>query len=103
MIIVKVQYTAKQEFVAKNRENISRVMDELRKLSNPGIKYSVYLLDDGKSFIHLALFDSEENKKIHNELQSFKQFTIELKANGLESPPKTEHLTLAGSSFDIFG
>ena len=103
MKIVRVQYTAKQEYVEQNKENISRVMDELRKLNNPGIKYSVFMLNDGKSFMHFAMFDSEENQKIHNNLDSFKRFTSELRANGLETQPISESLSLVDSSFDIFG
>ena len=102
MKIVRVQYTAKQEYVEQNKENISRVMDELRKLNNPGIKYSVFLLNDGKSFMHFALFDSEESQKIHNNLESFKRFSSELRANGLETQPVSESLALVGSSYDFF-
>lgn len=103
MKIVRVQYTAKQEYIEKNKENISRVMSELRKINNPGIKYSVYILEDGKTFMHFAIFDTEEDQKIHNGLESFKQFTSELKANGLETPPKSEVLSLVDSSYDFFG
>jgi len=102
MKIVKVQYTAKESFVEKNRENITRVMDELRSFSDPGIKYSVYLMNDVKSFMHLTLFENEEGQKILNSLESFQKFTTELKANGLETPPVAENPTLVGTSFDIF-
>ena len=102
MKIVRVQYTAKQEYVEKNRENILRVMGELRKLNNPGIKYSVYILDDGKSFMHLAHFETDDLQDIFLGLESFKHFGAELKASGLETPPKSENLSLAGSSFDFF-
>ena len=102
MKIVKVQYTAKADYAEKNRENISRVMDELRGLNTPGIKYSVFVNEDGRSFVHLAIFNTEEDQKIHSGLESFKNFTTELKANGLETLPKSEILSLAGSSYDFF-
>ncbi len=102
MIIVRVQYTAKPEYSEKNRENISRVMSDLRKLSHPGIKYSTFIQNDGKTFMHLALFENDEAKKIHNELPSFKKFSAELNASGFEIPPKSENLSLAGSSNDFF-
>ena len=102
MKIVRVQYTAKESYVEKNRENITRVMDELRNLNNPGIKYSVYLMNDGRSFMHLAIFENDEGQKTLNSLESFKQFGAELKANGLDTPPVAENPALVGSSFDIF-
>jgi hypothetical protein len=102
MKIVRVQYTTKPEYSDRNRENISRVMEDLRKLNNPGIKYSSFVFDDKKTFMHLAIFESEETQKILLELESFKQFGAELKANGIETPPKSENLTLAGSSYDFF-
>jgi hypothetical protein len=33
--VVRVQYTAKQEYVPRNKENISRVMKDLREINNP--------------------------------------------------------------------
>jgi hypothetical protein len=102
MKIVRVQYTAKPGYAEHNRENISRVMDDLRRLNNPGIKYSSFVFDDEKTFMHLAIFETEEAEKILLELGSFKQFGKELNANGFEIPPKTEHLSLAGSSFEYF-
>ena len=102
MKIVRVQYTAKPEYAEKNRENILHVMEELRKLNNPGIKYSVYNLADGKSFMHLAHFKTDDEQKILLGLESFKKFGAELKANGIEVPPKSEDISIVGSSFDFF-
>ncbi len=102
MKIVRVQYTAKPEYAEHNRENISRVMEDLRKLNNPGIKYSSFVLDDKKSFMHLAVFETDDDQKVLLELPAFKQFGKELNESGFEAPPKSENLALAGSSFDYF-
>ena len=100
--IVRVQYTTKQHYVAKNKENINKVLNDLRKINNPGIKYGAYLLEDEKTFMHFTLFDNEEAYKVLNGLESFKQFQEELKASGFEVPPKAENLSLVASSYDFF-
>jgi hypothetical protein len=102
MIIVKVTYAAKPEFVVQNSANISAVMNELRNMDSSGIFYNVCLGPDQKTFTHTSFFKMEEDRKLLNSLLSFKHFQEELRAVGLESPPKQELLTFVGSSTDIF-
>ncbi len=102
MKIVRVQYTAKQDYVETNKANISNVMEELRKLNNKEIKYSVFLAEDGRSFMHFAMFENDEGQKVLNGLESFKKFTSELQAKGLDAPPKAETMNLVNSSYNIF-
>jgi hypothetical protein len=102
MKIVKVTYTAKAEYAEQNQNNIKTVMADLRKLHHPGINYNACLNADGKTFIHTAFFDSDEDEKILIELPSFKYFQQQLKSGGLEVPPKQELLNLVGSSNNIF-
>jgi hypothetical protein len=103
MKIVRVQYTTKQEYAARNKENITKVMNDLRKINNPGIKYGAYLLPDEKTFMHFTQFENEEAHKILMELESFIKFQTELKASIPEVAPKAEDLSLVGSSYDFFG
>jgi hypothetical protein len=84
-------------------DNIRTVMAELQHLNNPGINYHCCLGADGKSFTHLAFFKSEDAEKVLLELPVFKRFQEELKANGIETPPKQELLTLVGSSVEMLG
>jgi hypothetical protein len=102
MKIVKVTYTTKPEYSDHNQSNIKKVMSDLQAIDNPGINYNVCLGPDGQSFTHTAFFDSEENEKVLMQLPTFIQFQQELRANGLEAPPKQELLSLVGSSTDIF-
>jgi hypothetical protein len=102
MKTVMVQYTAKPEFVETNRSNISNVMAELRRVNDAGIKYSTFILEDGQTFIHFALFRDEDGQKKLNELESFKKFGAELKASGPIAPPKPLVLSLVDSCYDIF-
>ena len=102
MKIVKVTYTAKPEFAARNQANIKNVMADLQRLQHSGINYNSCLGADGKTFIHTAFFESEEDQKLLNELPAFKHFQEALKSAGFEVPPKQELLTLVGSSTNIF-
>ena len=102
MKIVKVTYTTKAEYSEQNKKNIQQVMQDLQNLNNAGINYNTCVSADDKTFIHTAFFESEDGQKILNELPSFKHFQEQLKAGGLETPPKQELLTLVGTSKDIF-
>ena len=102
MKIVKVTYTAKAEYAEQNQRNIKNVMADLDKLHHPGVNYNVCLSPDGKTFIHTAFFNSEEDEKILLELPSFKYFQQQLKSSSPEVPPKQEFLSLVGSSKKLF-
>ncbi len=102
MKIVKVTYTTKAEYVEQNKGNIKNVMTDLQKVNHPGINYNACLSSDNKTFIHTAFFNSDDDQKILNELPSFKNFQEQLKASGLEVPPKQELLTLIGVSKEVF-
>ena len=100
MRAVKVEYTVKPEYVATNKANIQKVMDELRSLGNTGILYSTYLKEDGVSFVHFSIHKDEEN--IIPTLSAFKEFTTQLKAEGLAGePPKSLRLEMVAKSFDL--
>ena|ERR1700722_2344269 len=102
MKIVRVTYTAKAEYVEQNQNNIKKVMADLQQINNRGINYNSCLSADGKSFIHTAFFKTDEDEKVLQTLPSFKNFQEQLKANGIETSPKQELLTLVGSSTAIF-
>lgn len=102
MKIVKVSYTVKHEYASQNQINIKKVMADLQKLNRAGINYNVCLSADGKTFIHTAFMQTEEDNKTLLDLPSFKHFQEQLKAEGIETPPKQELLTLVESSTPVF-
>ena len=102
MKAVKVQYTVKAEYAETNKDNISKVMADLQELANPGIRYSSFVLEDGKTFVHFGVYTDQEALDVVNNLPSFQSFREQLKASGPESPPKGDDLTLVGSSYEIF-
>jgi len=101
IIATKVQYTVKDSYVEENKKRISKVMKELRNLNNTFIKYQAFILEDGKSFMHLVLFKGESAKHLPSSLDSFKEFQTNLKLN-LISPPTFEEFELIDSSYNLF-
>jgi len=102
MKIVRVQYTTKPEYAAVNQENIRQIVNELKKINHQGIRYSAYLLPDGKTFMHLDHLENEEAHQVLQSLPSFKKFADELWASELEVEPKLELLTLVASTKEVF-
>jgi quinol monooxygenase YgiN len=98
MKIVRVIYTTTQQYAATNAENIKGVLAELATINHPGIKYSTYLLPDGKTFMHFDQFENEEAHEYLTALASFKKFADELDASGLEAEPVLELLTMVAST-----
>ncbi len=78
-------------------------MNDLSAINDPGVKYGAYVLEDGKTFMHFTHFENEAAFKLLMELPAFIHFQTELKASGLEIPPKTEPLSLVGTSYNVFG
>ena len=100
MRAVKVEYTVKPEYVATNKANIQKVMDELRALGDTGILYSTYIKEDGVSFVHFSIHRNEEN--IIPSLTAFKAFSTQLKAEGLMGDaPHAVKLEMVARSFDL--
>jgi quinol monooxygenase YgiN len=99
---VKVQYTVKSDYADTNKKNVAKVMADLRELAEPGIKYSTFVLDDGKTFVHIGMYSDQEALDVVNNLPSFQSFREQLKASRPEAPPKGDNLTLVDSSYEIF-
>ena len=103
MKAVKVQFTVKESYAETNHKNIQKVMADLRKLNNPGIRYIAFLLEDGKTFVHFAMYSDEGTSSIVNNLESFQSFRQQLKESQPEVPPQAEDLILVGAAYEIFG
>lgn len=103
MKVVRVQYTTRPEFAAINQANIAGVVAELKQLHHPGIKYTCWLLPDGKTFMHFDQLENEEAHQVLQSLASFKKFAEELWASGLEAEPVLELLDMVASTETYFG
>src|SRR5262249_18738776 len=101
MKVTRVQYTVCDGYAEQNKKNISAVMSELRALGRKDVAYAVYVLGDGKTFMHVAHQNTAEAERFPTSLESFKRFQAELKEN-LEAPPKVETFALVESSAPLF-
>ena len=102
MKIVRVQYTTTAEFAPLNQVNIAGIVAELKQLSHPGIKYTCWLLPDGKTFMHFDQLENEEAHQVLTSLDSFKKFDADLWASNLEAEPQLELLSLVASTEEYF-
>jgi hypothetical protein len=102
MIITTVRYVVQAAYASQNQEHIRRVMEELRALHRTDLKYSVFVEEDGKTFMHLRYCSNEEASKVFDTLATFQAFQAALIASHPEVPPsRVMHLTLAGSTSDL--
>jgi hypothetical protein len=88
MKVTRVQYTVQPSFTEQNKQNIEAVMSELRALNLADFKYASYVLEDGKTFMHLVHDNANDGSPLGN-LESFKQFQSQLKDH-FEISPKAE-------------
>jgi hypothetical protein len=101
MISVKVCYTVKPEFVGQNKININTFLADFKKLSALNFLYNVYLQEDGLTFLHIAMYESEEVQKEVLNVPSFLQFQKERDESGLNNSHTIEKLTFIGSSLSL--
>lgn len=101
MITVKVTYTVKPEFVEANKRNISKFLDDFKKMNPSDFRYNIYLQDDERTFLHFSTYKNEEIQKQVLNVPSFISFQKERDESGLDDTHKVEILSYIGSSFDI--
>jgi hypothetical protein len=62
MTVTKViRYKTRPESAAENERLIRQVFDELAEQQPPGLHYAAFRLDDGVSFVHVAVIDGATN------------------------------------------
>ena len=85
----------------KSREH-PRVYGSFPKLDSTDFRYSAYVCDDRKTFVHLSMYKNENIQKKVLAVESFKAFQLQRDESGLEGPHTVEPMTLVASSFDLF-
>jgi hypothetical protein len=100
MTTVKVvQYRTKPERSDENAELVRMVFAELA-LSDPGgLRYVTFRLDDGVSFVHVAIIEGDTNPLILSE--AFKRFQSEVAERCVEGPIARDAVVVGAYAFDI--
>jgi hypothetical protein len=85
MTAIKViRYKTHPESADENERLIRAVFSELAEQSPEGLQYSVFRLDDGVSFLHVAVIDGAENPL--TATASFAEFQSAIKERCIEGP-----------------
>jgi hypothetical protein len=98
---VMVRYKVKADRAAENESYITKVFEQLKSESPPGLRYASFKLDDGVSFVHIASIETTDGSNPLGEQSAFKAFTAEIK-DRCEEPPVAANLTEVGS-YQLFG
>ncbi len=91
---VMVRYQTTVEAADANSGLVEQVFAELRSTNPDGLRYVTVRLDDGITFVHLAIIDAAENPL--PQVAAFQAFQQGLGARLVE-PPTVHEVTVVGS------
>ena len=89
-----VRYETKPGSAEENERLIRAVFAELAATDPGGLRYAAFRLDDGVSFIHVAVIDAEENPLAAS--RAFGEFQSTIK-DRCATPPTPSRATVIGS------
>jgi|SRR5260370_13703755 hypothetical protein len=99
MIITHIQYTVRAEYVAENQEYIRRILEDLRALGRTGIGSSIFVKEDGKTFLHFLFCENEEAEQTFFQFQSLQAWRAALVESSPEVPlTAPTRLSVVGST-----
>ncbi|HEX9511534.1 MAG TPA: antibiotic biosynthesis monooxygenase [Puia sp.] len=87
---VVVRYKLKADRVKENEQFIKAVFRQLHEMQPEGIRYTVYKLADGVSFVHIVFYETEAAHKTFNSLPAFRDFQAQAKDRFEELPLVSE-------------
>jgi hypothetical protein len=89
---IMVRYKVKPDRVEANEALVRAVYRELHEVAPPGFRYGTYKLDDGVTFIHIAVTEAEaeEDGRVLPKLRAFQAFRRDLEDRAEEGPVSTE-------------
>lgn len=91
-----VRYKVKADKAEENRDFVRHVFEELDESKPDGLRYVSFNLDDGVSFIHIAVVESEGGENPLPKLTAFKKFIADIK-DRCEDPPAAYSADIVGS------
>ena len=94
MTMRMVTYRVKDGRAEENSKYVHEVMADLERRRTDGVAYSVYLLDDGLTFLHVVDEEGEGGKVQVSE--AFQRFTATLFEDRCADTPELHTMTLVG-------
>jgi hypothetical protein len=89
-----VTYRVKEGRAEENSAYVREVMAELEARNPAGLTYTVHLLDDGVTFVHVAQDQGDSGALQASE--AFQRFTATLLSDRAATPPEAHTMTLVG-------
>ena len=96
-----VRYKVRPDQAARNEELVRAVYDELHRTKPSGLRYATFRSDDGVSFIHLSVTETDDGTSPLSAVEAFKRFQENIAERCEEGPVVTE-LSEIGS-YRLFG
>jgi hypothetical protein len=96
MNYVIVRYKVKPDRAAENVELVSAVYDELERSKPAGLRYATFQLDDGVSFVHVAVNETASERSPLSDVAAFREFQREI-ADRCEEQPRVSEVREVGS------
>ena len=90
-----VTYRVKDGRTEENTKYVREVMADLEARKTEGVTYSVYLLEDGVSFVHVVDEEGSDGRVQVSEV--FQRFTASLVEDRCADTPRLHQMTLVGS------
>lgn len=91
-----VRYKVKADKAEENRDFVRHVFEELDENKPDGLRYVSFNLDDGVSFIHVAVVESDDDENPLPKTAAFKKFIADIK-DRCEEPPVASPADIVGS------
>lgn len=93
---VIVRYKVKPDRAAENVQLVRAVYDELERTKPAGLRYATLQLDDGVSFVHVAVNETDSARSPLTEVEAFAEFQAEI-ADRCEEQPQVSPASEIGS------
>ena len=91
-----VRYKVKADHAEENRNYIREVFADLENNKPQGLRYVSFNLEDGVSFVHVAIVETADGKNPLPETAAFKQFVANIR-DRCDEPPVAMTADMIGS------
>jgi hypothetical protein len=94
-----VRYRTKPEHAEENTQLVREVFAELAATDPGGLRYVTLRLEDGVSFVHVAMIEGDANPLASSS--AFERFQSEIAQRCVEGPIATDATVVGAYSFGI--
>jgi quinol monooxygenase YgiN len=91
-----VRYKVKPDRAAENLELVRAVYDELGRAKPAGLRYATFQLEDGVSFVHISINETDAAQSPLGKLAAFQEFQREI-ADRCEEQPQVSKVQQVGA------